>query len=81
MSDSEFEATIPEAKPIDPFVCPRGHHAVKLNATRFSCKTCRRQQRETVTWDKTELVDLREEDPPLAADDEDEGVSEVFPGP
>ncbi len=50
---------------IDPLVCPRGHHAVRIHARRFDCETCRRQGRETTAWDRSELVNLREEEPPL----------------
>lgn len=56
---------IPEANAIDPFVCPRGHHGIVVYTNRFKCKTCRRQGRETYSWDKTEMVDLREENPPM----------------
>jgi len=58
--------TVSVGQPIDPFVCPRGHHSIELSAQRFRCETCRNQGRETRTWDKSELVDLREEEPPLA---------------
>ena len=51
---------------IDPFVCPRGHHSITLNATRFSCQSCFQQGHEPSNWDTSALVDLREEDPPEA---------------
>jgi hypothetical protein len=57
---------IPEGQPIDPLVCPRGHHAVDVDATRFGCETCRANDLEPARWDKSELVDLRSEEPPLA---------------
>jgi hypothetical protein len=50
---------------IDPFVCPRGHHAVSLGASRFGCETCRANGLDPCRWDRSELVDLRREDPPL----------------
>ncbi|GAA1280193.1 hypothetical protein GCM10009725_30070 [Aeromicrobium tamlense] len=56
--------------PIDPYVCPRGHHSVSLNATRFTCTTCCNQGRETTSWDRSELVDLRDQEPPLRDDHE-----------
>ncbi len=53
------------SNPIDPLVCPRGHHSIDLNATRFSCRTCRNQGRGQTSWDRSELVNLREQEPPL----------------
>ena len=61
---------MPEGIVIDPLVCPRGHHAVSIHATRFNCETCRRQGRETTSWDRSELIDLRKQDPPLQRDRE-----------
>ncbi len=49
---------------LDPFVCPRGHHSLTVNATRFSCQTCFQQDQEPSNWDKAALVDLREQAPP-----------------
>jgi len=49
---------------IDPLVCPRGHHSVAISSQSFRCKTCERNDREPCRWDKSELVDLREEQPP-----------------
>lgn len=60
---------------IDPLVCPRGHHSVKVHSNRFACQTCRNQDRDTHTWDKSELVDLRERDPPLEETDDDRVVA------
>lgn len=59
---------VPERAPVDPLVCPRGHHSIEVNATRFSCETCHRQGREKSNWDRSELHDLRDGDPPLRAD-------------
>jgi len=59
---------VPEGQPIDPLVCPRGHHAIDVDATRFGCETCRDNDLEPSRWDKSELVDLRTEEPPLADD-------------
>jgi DNA-binding PadR family transcriptional regulator len=64
-------------------VCPRGHHAISIGATRFNCATCRRQGRETRSWDRSEVVDLRTEEPPLADNEDtrlvtDGGVPENF---
>lgn len=64
---------LPEGQPIDPLVCPRGHHAVDVDATRFGCETCRANDLEPARWDKSELVDLRTEEPPLVDDGDDRG--------
>jgi len=70
MSDSSPDpaADIPPGAPVDPFVCPRGHHAVRLCATRVQCRTCENQGRDRYRWPRSDLVDLRVEDPPLQAD-------------
>ena len=54
-----------EGNRIDPLVCPRGHHAVAVSSNRINCRTCRNQGRDPSAWDRSELVDLRREDPPL----------------
>ena len=64
---------IPEGQPIDPLVYPRGHHAIDVDATRFGCETCRSNDLEPARWDKSELVDLRSEKPPLADDGDERG--------
>jgi DNA-binding MarR family transcriptional regulator len=51
---------------IDPLVCPRGHHSINISANRFNCETCRRNDFATTAWDRSELADLREGEPPLA---------------
>lgn len=51
---------------VDPLVCPRGHHSVQIGANRFRCVTCYNQDRDDYWFDKSELVDLRYDDPPLA---------------
>jgi hypothetical protein len=64
---------IPEGQPIGPLVCPRGHHSVKVGASRFGCETCRSNDLEPARWDRSELVDLRSEEPPLADDGDERG--------
>ena len=59
---------MPSSVQVDPLVCPRGHHAITLSANRFKCDTCWHQDRDTTSWDRSELVDLREEEPPLRDD-------------
>jgi len=54
---------------IDPLVCPRGHHAISISANRFSCNTCRQNGFDVTAWDQSDLVDLRDEEPPLAEED------------
>ena len=54
---------------IDPLVCPRGHHSIGLAATRFHCQTCHKNGYEP-NYDKSEMVDLRVEDPPLVEEGE-----------
>lgn len=56
------------ANRIDPLVCPRGHHSVSISAERIHCDVCHNNGHETRSWDKSELVDLREEEPPLAGE-------------
>jgi len=60
----ELGQPMTERGAIDPLVCPRGHHSIEISARSFRCKTCARNNRETVKWDKSELVDLREREPP-----------------
>ena len=57
---------VTEGNRIDPLVCPRGHHAVAVSSNRINCRTCRNQGREITSWNRSELVDLRREEPPLA---------------
>jgi hypothetical protein len=64
---------IPEGQPIDPLVCPRGHHSVEVGASRFGCETCRSNDLEPARWDRSELVDLRTEEPPLADGSDERG--------
>jgi len=62
------ESRRPNIKPeggVDPLVCPRGHHSVSLRTNWFTCRTCENQGREECSWDRSELVDLRDEEPPL----------------
>ena len=56
---------VTEGNRIDPLVCPRGHHAVAVSSNRINCRTCRNQGREITSWNRSELVDLRREEPPL----------------
>ena len=56
---------VSHGNPIDPYVCPRGHHSVRVNATRINCLTCRNQGHKPTSWDRSELIDLRDEEPPL----------------
>jgi hypothetical protein len=44
-----------------------------VDATRFGCETCRANDLEPARWDKSELVDLRTEEPPLADDGDERG--------
>lgn len=45
--------------------CPRGHRSIELSVTRFRCHACYQAGRRS-NFDRSELVDLRREDPPLA---------------
>lgn len=65
---------------IDPLVCPRGHHSIYVNAQRFNCQTCRNQGHETTSWDRSELVDLRYDDPQLVDDLDPDPDLEAFAG-
>lgn len=56
---------VTEGNRIDPLVCPRGHHAVAVSSNRINCRTCRNQGRDPDSWKRSELVDLRHEEPPL----------------
>ncbi|SNZ06090.1 hypothetical protein SAMN06269185_1043 [Natronoarchaeum philippinense] len=66
--DSDFDVSAEHT--IDPLVCPRGHHAIRISRNTVSCVTCRDQRREQSSWDRSEVVDLRNEDPPLKDDNE-----------
>lgn len=67
--------SVDDGAPIDPLVCPRGHHSVKVSSNTFRCQTCYNQGHEQVSWPRSDLVDLRDGDPPLA-DDEPELVTD-----
>lgn len=43
--------------------CPRGHRALELGRDRFWCNTCKYHDL-AAAFDKSELVDLRREEPP-----------------
>ena len=62
---------VPERQGIDPFVCPRGHHSLEIFAHRFRCKSCARAGATPASWPKDDLVDLRDEQPPLADIEDD----------
>lgn len=47
--------------------CPRGHRSITLHRDRFRCGGCYYHGLDD-DYDKSELVDLRREDPPLAND-------------
>jgi len=72
-SPGGYGAVLDAGQTIDPFVCPRGHHSITVSRRRFCCYTCRKQGQDTCSWSKSELVDLRDEEPPLAHED-DPGV-------
>lgn len=67
-TEQETDA-VSRGQPVDPYVCPRGHHSITIHARRFSCETCRNQGRATTVWDKADLVDLREDPHPRAGGD------------
>ena len=61
---------VPEGQAIDPLVCPRGHHSIDMYTNRFHCQACARAGL-TDSWPKDDLVDLREQQPPLADSPDD----------
>ena len=72
---------VSQGKPITPYVCPRGHHSVEIGKGRFSCRSCLRQGFETRSWPRSELVDLRDEEPPLVGDVPDDDAGGRRPTP
>jgi hypothetical protein len=66
---ADGSGVVPQGSGIDPYVCPRGHHAIERSQERVRCQTCRDyREYDTYSWPLDEVVDLREREPPLDDD-------------